>query len=260
MLRFYPVYKLFRRLFPNLLKRWLRTFRWFRVVDEIAWDLPGSLSGYRMTGPGVFGAYVEKPYESLVAQAIIHLVQPGWVCVDVGAHLGYFTLLMVHLAREKGRVFAFEAHPENFRWLQENMALNGLTVRVTVENLAVSDGSQTFVYLNAPTYYTTEWSIVRASPVHRSLKVRAVALDQYFAQGPRVNFIKMDIEGAEYLAFLGMRHLLQRDRPVCLIELHGEEGQMAVQFLLESEYTLMDLEGRTVAGPMFPSHILAWPG
>jgi hypothetical protein len=35
---------------------------------------------------------------------------------------------------------------------------------------------------------------------------------------------------------------------------------MAVQFLLESEYTLMDLEGRTVAGPMFPSHILAWPG
>jgi len=57
-----------------------------------------------------------------------------------------------------------------------------------------------------------------------------------------------------------MRHLLQRDRPVCLIELHGEEGQMTAQLLNESEYTLMGLEGRPIAGPMFPSHILARPG
>ncbi|MGB9776547.1 MAG: hypothetical protein ACPL7C_08405 [Anaerolineae bacterium] len=40
-----------------------------------------------MKGPGVFGTYVEKPYEPLVAQVLIGLIQPGWVCVDVGAHL-----------------------------------------------------------------------------------------------------------------------------------------------------------------------------
>jgi FkbM family methyltransferase len=212
-----------------------------------------------MKGPGVFGTYLEKPYEPMVAQALCRLIQPGWVCADVGAHLGYFTLLLAHLVGEEGHVFAFEARPENCRWLEENIALNRLTARVTVENLAVSDGSQTFVYLNAPAYYTTEWSIVRASPVHRSLEVQAIALDQYFAKGPHVNFIKMDIEGAEYLALQGMRRLLQRDRPISPIELHGEEGQMAAELLNGSEYTLTDLEGQPIAGPVFPSHILARP-
>lgn len=69
----------------------------------------------------------------------------------------------------------------------------------------------------------------------------------------------MDIEGAEYLALQGMRHLLQRDRPVCLVELHGEEGQKAIQFLIQSAYVLTDLEERTIAGSDWPSHMLAWP-
>jgi len=260
MKRSFLPYRFLRHLLPNSLKHRLRTFRWLQRVDEIVWELSGPLSGYRMKGPGVFGTYLEKPYEPMVAQALCRLIQPGWVCVDVGAHLGYFTLLLAHLVGEEGHIFAFEAHPENFRWLQENIALNGLTARVTVENLAVSDGSQTFVYLNAPAYYTTEWSIVRASPVHRSLEVQAIALDQYFAKGLHVNFIKMDIEGAEYLALQGMRRLLQRDRPICLIELHGKEGQLAAQFLNKNKYTVMDLEGQSVVGPVFPSHILAWPG
>jgi len=213
-----------------------------------------------MKGPGVFGTYLEKPYEPLVAQALCRLIQPGWVCVDVGAHLGYFTLLLAHLVGEAGHVFAFEAHPENARWLRENVDLNALTGRVTVENLAVSDGSEKVVQLNAPLHYTCEWSIVRTSPVHHFLEIPAIPLDQYFAQGPHVDFIKMDIEGAEYLAMQGMRHLLQRDRPACLMELHGEEGQMAAQLLDESGYMLMDLEGQPIAGPRFPSHILAWPG
>jgi hypothetical protein len=171
MRRSYLAYKLFRRLFPNLLKHRLRTFRWFRPVDEIAWELPEFLSGYRMKGPGVFGTYVEKPYEFRVAQTLTRLVQPGWICVDVGAHLGYFTLLLADLVGDRGHVFAFEAHPDNCYWLRENIALNRLIARVTVENLAVSYGRQDFVYLNAPAYYTSERSIMRTSPVHRSLRV-----------------------------------------------------------------------------------------
>ena len=143
--------------------------------------------------------------------------------------------------------------------MQKNVSLNDLSTTVIVENLAVVDGSQTVVRLNAPAYYTTGWSIIQSGPVHSSLKVQAVSLDQYFAQGPLINFVKMDIEGAEYLALRGMQRLLQRDRPICLIELHGEKGQKADQFLKESDYVLMDLEGRTVAGPVYPSHILAWP-
>ena len=66
-----------------------------------------------MKGPGVFGTYVERSYEPSVTWALVRLIRPGWACVDVGAHLGYFTLLLAHLVGKVGKVFAFEAHPEN---------------------------------------------------------------------------------------------------------------------------------------------------
>jgi FkbM family methyltransferase len=212
-----------------------------------------------MKGPGVFGTYVERLYEPAVTQALMRTVQPGWVCVDVGAHLGYFTLLLARLVGETGCVFAFEALPENARWLRENVALNGFTDRVTVEDLAVTDGKQPVIRLNAPLHYTSEWSIVRRSPVHRSVKVQTVSLDEYFAGRTGVDFIKMDIEGAEYIALQGSRSLLQQHCPLCLIELHGEEGQMAARFLLEMDYHVEDLEGQSLHAPPFARHILARP-
>lgn len=107
---------------------------------------------------------------------------------------------------------------------------------------------------------TTPANIVRPSPVQRAVEVQATCLDRYFAQGPKLDFIKMDIEGAEYLALQGGCSVLCRDRPLCLVELHGEEGQMAAQFLLEMGYRLEDLEGQFLSGPSFPRHILARPG
>ena len=221
------------------------------------WELLPPLHGLRMKGPGVFGTYVEQPYEPDVSGALANRIRSGWTCVDVGAHLGYFTLLLAHLVGEKGHVFAFEALPENARWLRENVALNDFTVHVTIENLGVTDGKEPTVWLNAPLHYTSEWSIVRPSPVHRSIKVQATSLDQYFARGPKVDFIKMDIEGAEYLAFQGSRSLLLRDRPLCLVELHGEEGQRAARFLMELGYRVEDLQGSPISGPPFPRYILA---
>ncbi len=179
--------------------------------------------------------------------------------MDIGAHLGFFTLLLAHLVGETGRVFAFEAHPENVRWLRVNLALNRLSGRVTVENLAVCDGSQTAVRLNAPLHYSCEWSIVRSSSVRHFLEIQAIALDQYFAQGPRVEFIKMDIEGAEYVALQGMRDILQRYRPICLLELHSDEGQMAALYLDHCGYLLTDLQDQPVLKPPFPSHVIARP-
>lgn len=248
-----------RRIVPQSLKVLLRRTGAFCHLDDISWELPTPLQGLRMKGPGVFGTYIERLYEPDVTGALMERVRPGWICVDVGAHLGYFTLLLASLVGDTGRIFAFEALPENAFWLRGNVALNGFAARVSVENLAVTDGRQPVVRLNAPPHYTSEWSIVRSSPIHHSIEVRAACLDEYFARGPKVDFIKMDIEGAEYLALQGSRSLLQRDRPSCLIELHGEEGQMAAQFLVEIGYRLESLEGQSLFGPPFPHHILAQP-
>lgn len=252
-------FRLIRHILPQRVKCVLRRSELLNRMDHVAWELPPPLSGLRMTGPGVFGTYIERPYEPDVTRALMQRVQPGLTCVDIGAHLGYFTLLLAHLVGETGHVIAFEALPENARWLRENIILNGFAGRVTVENLAVADGKKRTVRLNAPLHYTCEWTIVRPSPVHHSIEVPAICLDEYFARGPAVNFIKMDIEGAEYLALQGSRSLLRRDRPLCLVELHGEEGLMAAQFLQEMGYQVEDVEGRPLSDPPFPRHILAQP-
>jgi FkbM family methyltransferase len=253
------LYHIGRRVFPVWFKGWLRKRGWLRRTDTVVWRLPAPLTEYQMTGPGVFGTYIDEPYEPLVVQVLTRLIQPGWTALDVGAHLGYFTLLLAHLVGEAGTVFAFEAHPENTQWLRENVALNELGRQVIVENLVISDGRQAVVRLNAPRHYTNMWSVIRDSPVGRSLEVQAMALDQYFAQGPHVDIIKVDIEGAEHMALQGMCQLLRRDRPICLVELHGAEGQMAARFLNERGYTLTDLDGYPISSPVFPSHVLAYP-
>ncbi len=250
-------FRLVRHIFPRRARYALRRLGLMTWMDSTPWRLPHPLAGLRMKGPGVFGTYIERPYEPEVSSALVNLIQPGWICVDIGAHIGYFTLLLAHLVGEGGHVFAFEALPENARWLRENVAINGFTARVTVENMAVTDGQTSTIRLHAPPHYTTEWSIVRPSSDRRSVEIRATCLDEYFAHRPKVDFIKMDVEGAEYLALQGGRTVLYRDRPLCLIELHGEEGQLAAQFLMELRYQIEDLRGSPSMGLPFPRYILA---
>ena len=69
-------------------------------------------------------------------KALQELIQPGWTAIDVGANIGYFTLLMANRVGPQGKVIAFEPINENFRILQENIALNG-HLNVIAENLAL---------------------------------------------------------------------------------------------------------------------------
>jgi len=256
----YLLYSFIHYLLPNSTKHRLRTTNLFIWIDQVSWELPAPLLGYRMKGPGVFSSMITRPYEPLVAQTICRLVQPGWICVDIGAHFGYFTLLMAHLAKTHGHVFSFEAHPSNFYWLQRNIELNKISDKVTLINLAITDGKHSFVSLYAPKYYTTEFSIIRKE-INKSnaIEVRATSLDQFLPKEQNINFVKMDIEGAEYIALQGMVHILRTKRPICLIELHGEEGQKAKSFLQQYNYILTDLEMKPLTDSTLTSHILAQP-
>ena len=62
----YYFHRFGRRLLPVSLKGWFRRHGWFRHSDSIVWELPAPMSGYVMTGPGVFGTYVDRSYEKEV--------------------------------------------------------------------------------------------------------------------------------------------------------------------------------------------------
>ena len=191
----------------------------------------------------------DRSYEPQLQAAVARLVQPGWTCADVGAHRGVFTRLLAELVGEGGRVVAFEAHPDNARRLRRSLP-GAVCDRVVVENLAVTDGSTQRVHLHPGRRHASqEWNVVGADlegrPTPAELEVAATSLDAYFAERP-LDFVKLDVEGAEADVLRGMRRLLRDRKPMLAVEFHTERGWAGRSELLEAGYRLGSLGGDPV--------------
>jgi FkbM family methyltransferase len=182
--------------------------------------LAAPLEGYKMRLEWRSSkAFVFGTYELEVTRALQQIVQTDWVVFDIGAHIGYFALLLARLVGPNGRVFAFEPFPDNFRALEENVRMNGCR-NIIIENRAVAAVSGLAnLKSNDTDDLTYTSSLVDGRPM---LEVEVVSLDDYTAGlQERVQFVMMDVEGAEADVLRGMRSTLQRDFPTLLIELHG---------------------------------------
>jgi FkbM family methyltransferase len=143
---------------------------------------------------------LEVPLVELVRRVI----RPGDIVLDVGANVGYYTLLSAALAGPTGSVFAFEPHPVNFGLLARSVQENHLNW-VTPEPLVVSDrsGIQT-LYVSEDPSFTGQHSITRRVGT-TELACRSTSLDEY-ASGhgiTRIRFLKVDVEGAEPIVLDG---------------------------------------------------------
>ena len=150
----------------------------------------------------------------------VRLIEPGDTIVDVGANVGYYTLIGAKLVGEKGRVFAFEPDPESFALLERNVRMNGLT-NVVLERKAVSSEAGSIrLYLAAAN--KGDHRIYQPTDEERAyVEVEAVTLDDYFADDSgRIDFTKIDTQGAEVVILRGMEKTL-RENP---------ELQMAVEY------------------------------
>lgn len=183
-------------------------------------------------------------YEPELQRAVKHLVEPGMVVYDVGANIGYISLLFARTVAEKGRVFAFEAMPSNVERLQLNMAANSFQDRVIVVSSAVVDEVGPVNFLIGPSRGTgkAEGSAGRTIlNCGHSITVPGISLDEFAYQNgnPVPQVIKMDIEGGEVLALPGMIRLISEARPLLLLELHGPEAAtVAWDILISRDYRI----------------------
>jgi FkbM family methyltransferase len=182
-------------------------------------------------------------YEPRVLRAIEDLARPGTTAYDVGANIGYLTILLARRVGLEGRVFAFEPLPGNLERIRANLALNGLEGRVTVTPAAVADESRRAAFLVHASggMGKLQGSAGREEQYPSTIPVETIDLDTFvFARGnPAPALIKIDIEGGEGLALAGMRRLLAEARPILLIEVHGPEAQRAAwEALRQARYRL----------------------
>jgi len=189
----------------------------------------GDLAGYTiLLDMQVDKDYWLGTYEPELQVALRQLIPAGAVIFDVGANIGYVSLLLAKAAGETGKVFAFEALPSNVEQLRRNVALNAMDARVSVIDRAVTQatGPVRFLVHASGGMGKVAGSAGRDDRVESEITVPGISLDEFvYGEGnPPPQVVKMDIEGGEVLALPGMRRVLTKARPLMLMELHGPES------------------------------------
>jgi FkbM family methyltransferase len=227
----------------------LRQFR-YAIKSTLTWvHSPirgGPLQGLRWC---VFTGirFVRGDYHLDEVDQLQSLIKPGDVVYDIGAHVGYYTVVAARKTGASGRVIAFEPLPMNLKFLRQHIALNGIA-NISVLPLALSDGRG-----------QTSFDLAGGSGRGRvssegSVPIEMACIDELCAAGqiPPPALIKMDIEGGELRALLGARKTLETYRPVIFLATHGATVRAQCEALLnELGYRLRDFR---------QSDIIATPG
>jgi FkbM family methyltransferase len=175
------------------------------------------------------------------------LLAPGSIAVDVGANIGVYSLLCSRLVGATGQVYAFEPARATVAQLRLNIDLNS-AANVHIEPSAVADRSST-----SRLYHHRDSSrnslAFRASAAFE--EIRTTTLDSFFADidAPRLDFIKVDVEGAEELVFRGALRTIERFRPSILFESNangaaalGLDYLDAPRLIEKLGYEILDIE------------------
>jgi FkbM family methyltransferase len=244
-----------------------------RLVHRVAPDVeiePPELGGLRLVVPRGYEGLYGEGYEPKVTAALRRLVQPGYVCADLGANVGFFALLMAQLAGHEGRVVAFEPREDMTGYLASNMGRADGRMRIEVRREAVTDGATDAIDLYSGGRGSEMRSTIvrgfaeREAPTgRRVISVPAVALDACFGPGDRLDLVKMDIEGGEAVVPLGARRVMAEQRPVFVVEFHRDVGWPAIAHFADAGYRFEKFDGTRIETPAdpdaVPSYFVAVP-
>jgi len=180
-----------------------------RVKDGFRLNVDGASQTGRI-------AYALGEYEAETADRIRASLRQGDVMIDVGANIGYFTLVGAKTVGAAGRVVAFEPVPQVREQLAENVRLNGAS-NVEIRSDALSDVSGAVTFYLGPNSNTGLGSL-RALTDGQTIEVNRVRFDDWWQPIAKVALVKIDVEGAELAVLRGMERCLARDRPDIVVE------------------------------------------
>ena len=161
-----------------------------------------------------------RSYEPHVTTQVVSKLKEGDVFVDLGANIGYFTLMAAAIVGQKGHVHAFEPIKGNVELLAKSLEENAFQ-NVTIYPIAVAEERTTFkLDLCGSASNSRVLDLSESSAVEDELEhiVEAYPLDEVLKECSRIDTIKMDIEGAEARAWMGMKEIVQRFEPEIIFE------------------------------------------
>jgi len=241
-----------RKLYQyGVLTRWLRggLNRLAPVGKTIVTVSSGGLAGMQLS----LDLQSEKDYwlgtyEPALQSTIEDKVSEGMVAYDIGANIGYFSLLLARKVGQTGFVFAFEALPANIQRLRTNIELNNLGLKVKIVPAAVIERERSTRFGIGPSgaMGKVEGSAGRNSVIYtKTIFVEGISLDEYVYKhgNPPPDVVKIDIEGGEVLALSGMTRMLDEAKPTIFLEIHGPDAaELCWNILKAADYRVCNLQ------------------
>lgn len=169
-----------------------------------------------------------RGYEPETAPLFFRLASKARVTLDVGAYVGFFTLLGAH-ANPNGRVYAFEPLPDAFERLQSNVALNKLmNVQTVSAAVGAVNGRADFFCADThmPCSSSLSYEFMQSADSLRSIPVPVVKLDTFVRENrvQSIDLMKIDTESTEPQVLNGMIETIQRDKPLIFCEVLKQRG------------------------------------
>jgi len=207
------------------IRRKLYRFIWKFAAPDL--NKPVEIGGHKILGIGKKRSgtnglgLIMDCYEEDSSFLFNKLIKDGDNVIDIGAHIGYYTLLAARKAGPSGRIYAFEPEIENLKWLNTNLKINGYDNVIPV-NKAITDKSgpiKLWLGNSTGSHSVDENFHGHENHLENFQMTDSVSIDDFLeAEGwPKISVIKIDAEGAEPLVFIGMQELLKRQEDLKII-------------------------------------------
>lgn len=234
VLKNYELYKLQYSRVKRILKAPFKTIPYFFMI-YIAYKHPYKVKYKTLWGdkmsfylPEGNAIYYYGFFEANLTNFLLNFIESGDTVFDVGAHVGYYTMLSSALVEGKGQVHSFEPTPRTFQTLKDNTSPKS---NVTINNNAVLDKETEIEFVDYGPKYSAFNSFQKRTGEEmdflsqpEKIKVKTISLDKYAAEKKLTpNFIKIDAEGAEYLILEAMVDILKNKKPIVTIEVAGDD-------------------------------------
>lgn len=198
-------------------------------------------------------------WEMWVTEAMCSVVRPGMRAVDCGAHVGYYTLLLADLVGAGGHVTAVEPNARMVELLRRSLLANGLQARVTLCDRPAYGRSDVPVVLDVPEDHPQNATLREPGEGVEDV-LRTVSLDDLLDDAP-VDFVKIDVEGAEEQVWAGMAGILRRGAPLTVfLEFNAHRYAEPGRFLdevLSHGFTVASIDLERGIVPVTAADILA---
>ena len=191
-----------------------------------------------------------KIYEPNQTEIVKKYVHEGDIVIDIGAHVGYYTLLMAQLVGKNGKVYSFEPDPVNFQLLKKSVEINGFENVVLIQKAVSNITDKVKLFLGDNDSAINRIYDAKLGDAKESIDVESIRIDEYFKENDElINFIKIDSEGSEVKIINGMKQFLSRNQELVmmteffpfLIKKSGDEPNQYLKSLEKSGFSLYNI-------------------